>query len=139
MDDDESILSLLKTSFEIEGFQVKIGRDGRNLQKTTAEFKPDLVITDLMMPGVGGYDVIRTLQSDPLTSKVPVFLITGSHMNDSTKAMMKMESNLVGYIEKPFRPEGLMVKVHKILNTLTMAEINAQNNPDIPGYNERIL
>ncbi len=138
MDDDDSILALLRSAFEMEGFQVKVGKDGRNIAKVAAEFLPDIIISDLMMPGVGGYDVLRTLQSDPITSKVPVFMITGSHMNDSTKAMLKQESNMAGYIEKPFRPETILIKVHKMLNTMTMADQRAQNSQDTPqGFNER--
>ncbi|MCG3205338.1 MAG: Response regulator PleD [Elusimicrobia bacterium] len=118
----------MKTTFEIEGFDVKTARDGRNIQKISSDFKPDLVVTDLMMPGVGGFDVIRQLQSDPVTNKVPVLLITGSNMNESTKSMMQMESNLVGYFEKPVRPETLLRKIHKLLNTASLSEQRAADS-----------
>jgi len=132
IDDDESILLLMKTTFDIEGFQVRTAKDGREIIKIAAEFKPHLIITDLMMPGSGGYDVLRSLQGDPLTSKVPVVLVTGSHMNSSTKDLLKQESNLAGYFEKPVRPETLTRHVHKLLNTISLAELRAQSSKDVP-------
>lgn len=132
IDDDEAILALVKSAFDLEGFSVRTGRDGRNIQKVAGEFKPDLIVSDLMMPGLGGYDVLRSLQSDPLTSKIPVFIITGSNMNDSTKSMMQQESNMAGYFEKPFRPETLVQKAHKLLNTMSLADQRAASQKQAP-------
>ena len=132
IDDEESILQLLKSAFEVEGFQVKIGRDGRNIQKVSLEFQPDLIVSDLMMPGVGGYDVLRSLQGDPLTAKIPVIMMTGSQMNDSTKSVMQQEPNLVAYLEKPFRPETIIKKAHKVLNTMSAADVRANQSKDPP-------
>lgn len=130
VDDDELVLSLLKVALEAEGFQVRTGRDGRNMLKKAQEFKPDLIVSDLMMPGGGGYEVLRSLQSDSETSHTPVLIITGSNMASSTKGMLQQESNLAGYLEKPIRPETLLRHVHKILNTISASEIRAQRpNP----------
>lgn len=132
IDDDEAILMLMKTHFEIEGFQVKTAKDGRAIQKLASEYNPDLILTDLMMPGVGGYDVLRELQGDPLTSKTPVLLITGSHMNESTKAMLKSEPNMAGYFEKPVLPATVLLKVHKLLNTISAADQRAEHRKEYP-------
>lgn len=129
IDDDDSILSMLRTTFEVEGFQVRTARDGRDLLKKLQGFIPDLIVSDLMMPGSGGYDVLRVLQGDPQTARVPVFIITGSSMAESTKQVMQQEPNLAGYFQKPIRAESLMRQVHKKLNTLSLKEANEQTRP----------
>jgi CheY-like chemotaxis protein len=132
VDDDESVVSMMKTALEIEGFQVRTARDGRSMLKKLPEFMPDLIISDLMMPGGGGYEVLRSLQTDPETSKIPVFLVTGSSMAESTKTMMKQESNLAEYFEKPLRAETLLRKVHKRLNTVSPSQAREGESKDGP-------
>ena len=139
VDDDDNILMMIKTTFEVEGFEVRTARDGRNILARAVEFKPDLIITDLMMPGGGGYEVLRVLQSDDVTRKVPVLVITGSRLDKSTQALMRQESNLAGYYEKPVRPETLLKHVHKLLNTMTQTERYQQqqqsNDPPMRDFN----
>lgn len=122
VDDDDSILQMIRASLEGEGFQVRTGRDARNFLKKAVDYKPDLIVTDLMMPGGGGYELLRSLQSDDITRKIPVLLMTGYSMDNSTKTMMQQEPNLAGYFEKPLRPEKLIRKVHEVLNTMSLEE-----------------
>src|SRR5688500_3737093 len=78
VDDDDGVVQMMRTTLEVEGFQVRTSRDGRDVLKKAVDFQPDLIVTDLMMPGAGGYDVIRNLQSDDLTRKTPVLIVTGA-------------------------------------------------------------
>lgn len=133
IDDDESIVHLMKATLESEGFQVRTGRDGRDIVKKALEFRADLIVSDLMMPGAGGYDVIRLLQSDGVTRKIPVVLMTGFHADASTKNMMKQESNLAAYLEKPLRPEKLAAEVHRILNTISVRDSQKPQKPSGPA------
>jgi CheY-like chemotaxis protein len=126
-DDDESIVQMIRATLEAEGFQVRTGRDGTDILKKAVSYDPDLIICDLMMPGGGGYEVLRALQGDDITRKIPVLMITGYSLDTSTKTMMQQEPNLVGYYEKPLRPEKLVTKVHQILNTMTLSEKMQQN------------
>jgi two-component system alkaline phosphatase synthesis response regulator PhoP len=133
-DDDDAILQMLKFSLEAEGFQVRTGRDGSNILKKAVDYRPDLIISDLMMPGGGGYEVIRLLQSDEITRKTPIVMVTGFSMDPSTKKMIQQEPNLAGFFEKPLRAERLLKKVHEILNTKSLQEqVNEQQskNPDL--------
>jgi CheY-like chemotaxis protein len=86
-----------------------------------------------MMPGGGGYEIIRNLQMDAATRPVPVIIMTGSHLDSSTKSMMQQEPNLAGYFEKPVRPEVVVKKIHQLLNTLNRDEQRKLMNPDVPG------
>lgn len=133
VDDDEHICAIFRTALESEGFTVQTGRDGRNILKKAIDFKPDLILTDLMMPGGGGYEVLRSLQSEETTRKTPVIMITGAAMDMSTQAMIKQEPNLAGYLEKPISPERLVKQVHLALNTMSMSEKAAQErNQAVP-------
>lgn len=122
VDDDESILQMLRATIEMEGFQVRIARDGRNLVEKAIEYTPHLIVTDLMMPGGGGYEVLRALQGGETTRKTPVIMITGHVLDDSTKSLMRQEPNLVCLLEKPIRPERILREIHRVLNTMTSEE-----------------
>jgi CheY-like chemotaxis protein len=122
VDDDDTIVQMLKATLEAEGFQVRTDRDGRNLLKKATEFLPHMIVADLMMPGGGGYELLRILQSDERTRKTPVLIITGVTLDKSTKALMAQEPNMVGYMEKPIRSQALIKQVHKTLNTISAFE-----------------
>lgn len=133
VDDDDTILAMMKATFQAEGFQVRTARDGRNISAKAAEFKPDLIVTDLMMPGGSGYELLRTMQADQITRKIPVLIITGSHLDKSTQVLMRQEPNVAGFYEKPVRPETLLKHIHKLLNTLSREEERQQQrSQDFP-------
>jgi two-component system alkaline phosphatase synthesis response regulator PhoP len=129
IDDDEHIIELMRTMMELEGFQVKTGMDGKGLLKLANQFQPDLILTDLMMPGGGGYEALRALQSDPVTNKTPVIVMTGRTIDDSTKEMIKSEPNVIDFLAKPIQMARLILFLHKTLNTISKEEkIVAENN-----------
>ncbi len=101
---------------------VKTARDGRFVQKAAGPLTPHLIVVDLMMPGGGGYELIRTLQSNPATNKTPVLIITGATLDHSTRSMLEREPNVKGFIEKPLHPYSFLNKVHAILNTQSKEE-----------------
>lgn len=135
-DDDDSILQMLKSTFEAEGFQVRTGRDSHNILKKAIDYRPDLIVCDLMMPGGGGYELLRVLQSDDITRKTPIIMMTGYSMDASTKAMIQQESNLVGFFEKPVRGERLLEKIHKTLNTKSIMEQMQERNSRTPELDD---
>jgi CheY-like chemotaxis protein len=132
IDDDDTIVTLFKTALELQGFKVQSARDGRNILARALEMKPDLIISDLMMSAGGGYELIRTLQTDALTRRIPVVIVTGSQLDPSTKDMISMESNLVLYMQKPVRTEVLVSKVHQILKTQSVDDQIKDANKDFP-------
>lgn len=119
LDDDEHILEMMARTLEFEGFTVRTARDGRSVSKVAIAFEPHLIITDLMMPGGGGYEVLRTLQSDDSTRQISVFVMSGHGFDQSTKDLMKQEPNVVDYIDKPVNLAALISKIHKHLNTIS--------------------
>lgn len=135
LDDDETVRHMLQATLEVEGFRVRTQRDGQNIVVVAQQFLPNLIISDLMMPNGGGFELARKLQSDPETTKIPILFISGHGFDDSTKAMFKQESNVVGYIEKPIRPHQFTAKVHQMLNTYTREEklMQERKNTDVGG------
>lgn len=126
LDDDETIRHMLQATLQVEGFRIHTGRDGRDIVAIALRFKPSLIITDLMMPNGGGFELIQSLQGDPETSKIPVLLISGRGMDDSTRAMLKQEPNVVGFVPKPIRPVHFVGKIHELLNTMSRDELLAK-------------
>ncbi len=116
VDDDEDLRNLLELGAQQEGFQVATAVDGAMAVKVIAEFHPDLIITDLMMPGRGGYELIRHLQGTEHVA-VPVIVITARKLDESTKEMFFREGNVVQVLIKPLPLKTFTLTLHHILRT----------------------
>ena len=82
VDDEPELVKALQIRFEEEGFRVITAYDGSNgLEKTRTE-KPDLVILDIVMPVMDGYQVCETIKNDPATKNIPVVMLTAKSMGD---------------------------------------------------------
>jgi DNA-binding response OmpR family regulator len=115
VDDDDGIREYLEVLIKKEGFKVttaSTGKAGREMAKTT---KPDLIVLDLMLPGYGGFEIIRELQMDDETSKIPIIVITGKYIDRTTREMIKMESNVFDFLEKPIKNEVLLSLIYRAL------------------------
>ncbi len=117
VDDDEGVREMLEFVIKKEGFRVEMCSDGQEAIDKIPAWKPDLVILDMMLPHYGGFEVLRRLQGGPAAS-VPIIIITGRFGDRSTMEMMRQESNVVEFIQKPLRPPILAMTLHKRLNTL---------------------
>lgn len=116
IDDDESIRSFLEMSATMQGFQVVTAVNGLDAAAKLAVKPADLIVTDLMMPGQGGYEFLRTLQAVG-GPRVPVVVVTGSALNDSTIKMIRQEANVVEFFAKPIRVPAFVAALHKHLRT----------------------
>ncbi len=116
VDDDETVRSFVEMSVMTAGFRVVTATDGQDALNKLAATPPDLIVTDLMMPGIGGYEFLRTLQGGG-TRRIPVFVVTGSMLEDSTIALIRQEGNVVEFIPKPIRVAVFVAALHKHLKT----------------------
>jgi DNA-binding response OmpR family regulator len=116
VDDDDAVRDLLGFVVMKEGFRVEKVSDGAQALKKTQELMPDLMLLDLMLPHCGGFEILRQLQTGE-TSAIPVIMITGRYIDRSTSEMIRQESNVVDYLEKPVNPAVLSALLHKILKT----------------------
>jgi len=114
IDDEQDLVKLVKEILEIEDFQVSCAHDGEEgLRKATSEI-PDLILLDIKMPGINGFQVLERLKIDKATSHVPVVMLTTSTLRrDRDKAF---DLGAVDYVIKSLKGFELGERIHKILS-----------------------
>lgn len=105
-------LAALALADEFEVFSAENGAEGMELVRKQA---PDAILLDVMMPKVSGVEMLRELQSDPETSRIPVVILSGSKLDPSTKSMIEREANVRAYLKKPCPAAQLRHQIHRAL------------------------
>ena len=113
VDDDPVILQLLQVNFEMEGFAVITAADGQEgVDRTRAE-RPDVIVSDVMMPRKSGLELVAELKADPDTATIPVLLLTAkAQQSDIADGLEKGADD---YVTKPFEPLELVDRVNRLL------------------------
>ncbi|NMK96289.1 response regulator, partial [Staphylococcus capitis] len=106
VDDDASLAEMLTIVLRGEGFETAVVSDGTQALTAVRELRPDLVLLDLMLPGMNGIDVCRVLRSD---SGVPIVMLTAK--TDTVDVVLGLESGADDYIMKPFKPKELVARI----------------------------
>jgi PAS domain S-box-containing protein len=115
-DDDPDIVSLLQRTLQRRGFATRIATDGlAALIQAQAEPLPDLILLDLRMPKLDGYQVLEQLRSDAATHSIPVVIITAATADQETKHRRTMELGATRFISKPIDLESLVVEVRQLV------------------------
>src|SRR5215510_10005903 len=114
VDDDRKILDLLLDLLKLEGYEVATAVDGAQAIDLALSFNPDIVVSDVVMPNVGGLELYRRLKEDPRTAYVPVLLISGLATSDDA-GIEGLHAGADDYLELPFRNEELLVKVARLV------------------------
>jgi DNA-binding response OmpR family regulator len=113
VDDEPSIVKMVGKRLEIEGFDVLVAIDGQEaLAKAQAE-QPDLIILDLMLPKLNGYEVCTMLKQDTRFQRIPIVMFTARAQEKDEKLGMECGAN--GFVRKPFRAQELLEKVRALL------------------------
>lgn len=116
IDDDTGNLKMLTRILTKAGFTVKASSSGRHALKYVEEFSPDIILLDIIMDGLDGFQVARLLKTDPLSEHIPVIFISGL-MNEENKVKAFQEGG-VDYITKPFFTQEVVARVRThILNS----------------------
>lgn len=113
VEDDTETLDYMRSSLTDE-YSVTTATDGRTALEVIAEKNPDIVLSDVIMPVMNGYDLCRSVKSDVATSHIPVLLLTG--MTDRESVIRGLESGADDYIVKPFDMSVLKARIRNILN-----------------------
>lgn len=116
VDDDASLLDLIEHVVKKEGFRTERAVDGSEALRKADALQPDLIILDLMLPGLGGYEVARELQAGG-NGSIPLIVVTGRQMDRKQVEMIRMESNVKEFMPKPLRPAVLSTTIHAMLKT----------------------
>jgi len=109
VEDELDFLSTLRERLEFEGFVVATAVDGEEALRKIPEEKPDLILLDIMLPEMNGYQVCRELKSNPETKTIPVVVVTAKSQ-ESDKFWAK-ETGADDYLTKPFEMEELLQKI----------------------------
>jgi two-component system response regulator CpxR len=109
-DDDTELSSLLKEYFESEGFEVRLAPDGVAALEEARKPGLDLVVLDVMMPGMNGMDVLKVLRSE---SKLPVIMLTAR--GDDMDRILGLELGADDYVPKPCNPRELLARIRAVM------------------------
>lgn len=118
IEDDLEMIDLVTLILTRRGFQVKGAHGGRNGLDMVFQEPPDLVLLDLMMPGLDGWEVYQQFKANEKTRHIPVIIITAK-AQDIDKVLGLHIAKVDDYICKPFRPQELLESVERVLNKTT--------------------
>ncbi|MDD5119705.1 MAG: response regulator [Candidatus Omnitrophica bacterium] len=113
VDDQDEILSLLNDSLSNSGFEVVLCRESKDALHLIKSLKPDIILLDLLMPELGGFEICEILNNDPETRGIPIIIISG--FGDLVDVKKAYNLGAVGYFVKPFALSDLNKEIHKAI------------------------
>ncbi|WP_370327751.1 response regulator transcription factor [Euzebya sp.] len=113
VDDDHVIRGLLEVNLEMEGHDVVTAVDGRDALEKVQTDPPDLILLDVMMPNVNGWQVAETLKQDPRTRTIPIIFLSARAMEADVRKGTDL--GVQAYVTKPFDPIDLMELVNRLI------------------------
>lgn len=113
IEDEEDIAALIKLQAEISGYKLHVEVDGVNGYRAIEREKPDLVILDIMLPGMNGLDVCRKMKSNPELKSVPVVILSAK--GEELDVVLGLELGADDYVAKPFSPKVLFSRIKAVL------------------------
>ena len=113
VEDDRDIAAMVAYNLRREGFLIRETTTGEAALKSAAAMPPDLILLDLMLPGINGLDVTRTLKDDPKTKHIPIIMVTA--LGEEEDIVTGLELGADDYVTKPFRPKVLTARVRSVL------------------------
>lgn len=112
VDDSRVIRELIAVNLELEGFEVTTAGDGERALELAAEFRPDVITLDVMMPRLNGFETVHRLRQDPRTAGIPVVMVTGRAQTADRER--GDEVGVEAYLTKPFEPAELVDVVSRL-------------------------
>lgn len=116
VDDEKHIVRLVQVNLERQGYEVVTANDGKEALQKVEEEHPDLVVLDVMMPFMDGFEVLQNLRRNPATREIPVIMLTAKAQD--ADVFKGWQSGVDCYLTKPFNPMELVSFVKRIFNSL---------------------
>ena len=120
IEDEEDILEVLRYNLSREGYRVTGLRDGEEGLARIRKAAPDLVILDLMLPGLDGLEICRRLKEDPVTRPIPIVMVTAK--GEESDVILGLGLGADDYVAKPFSPRELVARVRAVLRRGPLAD-----------------
>jgi len=112
-DDEEDVLNLVAANLKSAGFTVFQAEDGPSALQKARNLNPALIVLDLMLPGMSGLEICKSLKGDPKTSAIPIIMLTAKA--EEVDRVLGLELGADDYITKPFSPRELVLRVKSVL------------------------
>ena len=139
VDDEEPIRELLRFNLEKEGYRVSVAKDGQEALKHVENDHPDLIVLDLMLPGMDGLEVCRKLRSNPKFQQIPIIMLTAK--GEEIDKVLGLEIGADDYMTKPFSPRELLARIKARLRRLNPKEeaddqiiVRGELQVDVSGF-----
>ncbi len=114
IEDEEAIQELIRYNLERDGYtKIRSCESGELGLRAVREFTPDLILLDLMLPGIDGLTVCRRLKADPVTASIPIIMLTAR--GEESDIVVGLEMGADDYLPKPFSPKVLVARIHAVL------------------------
>lgn len=124
VDDERHIVRLVEVNLQRAGYEVVTAYDGREALEKVKSETPDLVVLDVMMPYMDGFEVLKNLKSDPTTAEIPVIMLTAKAQD--ADVFRGWQSGVDCYLTKPFNPMELLTFVKRIFDSLSPSSSNSE-------------
>jgi two-component system, OmpR family, alkaline phosphatase synthesis response regulator PhoP len=119
VDDEPDILDIVRTNLEGSGYEVSGAATGVDALRQLKLLRPDLVILDVVMPEVDGWEVLRRMRRDPQSASTPIVMLTC--LGEEAEILLGLAEGAVEYVTKPFDPEHLVATVDTLLEVFDSA------------------
>jgi len=116
VDDERHMLRLIEYNLSSSGYEVVTASNGSEALEKALNEKPDLILLDIKMPGMDGYEVCRELKNNPATSQIPIIFVSVMADDEKTKAL-----GASSYILKPFSPDVLLKEIREVMGEAVTA------------------
>jgi DNA-binding response OmpR family regulator len=138
IDDAENIIEFIRLGLRYEGFQVESAPEGEQGVTLAQRLNPDLIILDVMMPGMDGLEVCRRLRANPTTSDIPILMLTAK--DDVSDRILGLQTGADDYLTKPFDFYELLERIRAILRRQKRARLaqssDAENNGQVLQFGD---
>lgn len=138
VDDEDPILELLRFNLEKEGYQVFVAKDGQEALDCVDKEQPDLLVLDVMLPGMDGLEVCRIMRLNPRLQQIPIIMLTAK--GEEIDTVLGLELGADDYMTKPFSPRELLARIKARLRRLNSPEeaiaqiIRGELRIDVTGF-----
>jgi DNA-binding response OmpR family regulator len=137
VDDNVTNLQVLHQTLDGRGYKLLVAKNGASALAIAEKAKPSLILLDIMMPEMDGYEVCRRLKGNPALSDIPIIYL--SALKDTEDTVKGLELGAVDYIGKPFQPEEVIARVNTHLTINSLKRMLAEKNQELQSTNRQLL
>jgi two-component system, OmpR family, alkaline phosphatase synthesis response regulator PhoP len=122
VEDEEDILELIKYNLTKDGYQVSTATSGEDALETARRVIPNIILLDIMLPGMDGLETCRMLKREPITEKIPIVMLTAK--GEESDIVTGLELGADDYITKPFSPKVVIARIRNLLRRNSRADLD---------------